>query len=237
MGSDPSTQRPGVGARLYQQWRRARHGVRESADEAIVRAFHRLYYRSAQRTWSNTFWLGTAAQKCPLDLWVYQELLHELRPAVIVETGTASGGSAQFLASICDLLDHGEVVTVDIEAADRPGHPRVTYLTGSSVGREMLAQVQEFVGARSPVLVILDSDHSSDHVLEELRAYSRLVTPGSYLIVEDTNVNGHPVDPDFGPGPTEAVDAFLADAGEFEIDASREKHYLTFNPRGYLRKR
>ena len=84
--------------------------------------------------------------------------------------------------------------------------------------------------------MILDSDHSRDHVLDELRLYSRFVTPGGYLVVEDTNVNGHPVFPEHGPGPMEAVEEFLAESDEFEIDLAREKFFLTFNPRGFLRK-
>jgi cephalosporin hydroxylase len=87
------------------------------------------------------------------------------------------------------------------------------------------------------VLVILDSDHSREHVLDELRLYAGLVTPGSYLVVEDTNVNGHPVFAEHGPGPMEALEAFLAETDEFEVDATREKFFLTFNPRGFLRKR
>jgi cephalosporin hydroxylase len=206
-------------------------------EASIVWAFHRLYYNSGSRTWSNTYWLGTQTQKCPLDLWIYQELLNELRPAAIVETGTASGGGALFLASVCDLLGHGEIVTVDIEERRRPSHPRVTYLSGSSTEREVVARVTRFVGDRAPVLVILDSDHSREHVFEELRTYAPLVTSGSYLVVEDTNVNGHPVLPDFGPGPMEAVEEFLAASSDFSVDAGREKFMLTFNPRGFLRRR
>jgi cephalosporin hydroxylase len=217
-------------------------GARRQASEAlterrVVRPFHRLFYESGTRTWSNTRWLGVPAQKCPFDLWVYQELLHELRPAVIVECGTADGGSALFLASICDLLGEGEIVTVDIrETPDRPQHDRVTYLTGSSTAPEIVQAMQERVAGRSPVLVILDSNHERDHVLAEMRLYGPLVTPGSYLVVEDSNINGHPVLPEFGPGPLEAIDAFLAESDEFAVDESREKYFLTFNPRGYLRK-
>jgi len=222
--------------------RRARALVPRKAytllEERIVREFHRLYYNSGSRTWSRTYWLGTHAQKCPLDLWVYQELLHELRPSIIVETGTAGGGSALFLASICDLLGQGSIVSVDIEArSGRPEHERITYLTGSSTAPEIRRDVEDLVGERNPVLVILDSDHARDHVLEELRIYAPLVTPGSYLIVEDTNVNGHPVSPDHGPGPMEALNAFLGETDEFSVDLDREKFFLTFNPRGYLRRR
>ncbi len=91
--------------------------------------------------------------------------------------------------------------------------------------------------ADGPVIVILDSDHSRDHVLAELRAYADIVTPGGYCIVEDTNVNNHPVLPHWGPGPMEAVDAFLAERDDFEIDPWRERFMLTMNPRGYLRRR
>ena len=86
-------------------------------------------------------------------------------------------------------------------------------------------------------MVVLDSDHSAAHVKAELDLYSPLVTSGCYLIVEDTNVNGHPVYPLHGPGPMEALDQFLPAHPEFEVDASREKYMLTFNPRGYLRRR
>jgi cephalosporin hydroxylase len=207
-------------------------------ENRVVRQFHRLYYDSGSSTWSNTFWLGTPAQKCPLDLWVYQELLHEVRPEAIVETGTASGGSALYLASICDLLGRGSIVSVDVvDRPDRPTHERITYLTGSSIAPEIQRKVHELVGDRAPVLVILDSDHARDHVLEELRLYSPLVTAGSYLVVEDTNINGHPVLPEFGPGPMEAIEEFVRESREFSVDTTREKFFLTFNPRGYLRKR
>ena len=205
-------------------------------EPGVTEAFHRLYYDTA--VWKDTYWLGTPAQKCPLDLWVYQEILHEQRPDLILETGTAHGGSALYLASLCDLLGRGEIVTVDIHPIeDRPVHDRITYLTGSSTAPEAVSELERLADGRESVLVILDSDHSRDHVLDELRIYSRFVSPGGYLIVEDTNVNGHPVFAEHGPGPMEAVDEFLAETDEFEVDASREKFFMTFNPRGFLRKR
>jgi len=180
--------------------------------------------------------MGILTLKCPLDLWIYQEIIHEVRPDLIVECGTYRGGSALFLAGICDLVGHGEVVTIDVDPLpDRPSHPRLHYLTGSSVAPEILRAVADRAGTGS-VLVILDSDHSCSHVLEELHSYRRVVTPGSYLIVEDTCINGHPLLPDFGPGPMEAVDEFLQRAPEYSPDREREKLYLTFNPRGFLRR-
>ena len=84
--------------------------------------------------------------------------------------------------------------------------------------------------------MILDSDHSRDHVLAEMRLYADLVPVGGYLLVQDTNINGHPVHPDFGPGPMEAVEEFLATNDEFEVDRARERMMFTFHPRGYLRR-
>ena len=206
-----------------------------SAD--IVDRFHRLYYDSGERTWRNTYFLGVRTAKCPLDLWIYQELLVELRPDLIVECGTAWGGSALYLATICDLVGTGDIVTVDIaEDPERPRHPRITYVTGSSTDPAIVDQVRRRAASAERVLVLLDSDHRARHVAGELAAYAPLVTSGSYLVVEDTNVNGHPVLGDFGPGPWEAVDAFLPDHPEFTVDRSREKFFLTFNPRGFLRR-
>ncbi len=206
-------------------------------DTRVVEDFHRLYYDSLERTWQDTYFLGVPTQKCPLDLWVYQELMYELRPDLVVETGTAHGGSALYLASICDLLGTGRVVSVDVlDIAERPVHPRISYLHGSSTDPQMVGRVRQMAHDATVVMVILDSDHSAAHVSAELEVYAPLVTLGSYLVVEDTNVNGHPVAADFGPGPYEAVEDFLARNDRFEVDASREKFAMTFNPRGFLRR-
>lgn len=203
----------------------------------ITDRFHALYYYRRRQTWRNTRWLGIEVEKCPLDLWIYQELMHELRPEWVVETGTAHGGSAAFLASLCDLLGHGRVLSIDRQVAPgRPAHPRVEYLCGDSLAPETLRAVGERLGPRPRALVILDSDHRRDHVLAELRAYRRFVPVGGYCIVEDSNVGGHPVAREHGPGPMEAIRAFLAEDDGFEVDRSREKFYLTFNPGGFLRR-
>jgi cephalosporin hydroxylase len=206
----------------------------------VVQQFTQAYYEGALfgETRADTIWLGVRTDKCPLDLWIYQELLHELRPDLIVETGTAFGGSALYLASICDLLGHGRVLTIDVQEQEgRPRHDRIEYFTGSSVAPGTIEHVHAAASGAPNVLVVLDSDHRREHVLEELRLYGPFVQPGGYLVVEDTILNGHPVSPDFGPGPLEAVEAFLSEQQEFESDRSREKLYLTFNPRGFLRRR
>jgi cephalosporin hydroxylase len=199
--------------------------------------FHVLYYNTPERTWENTYWLGTKVQKYPMDMWIYQEILYELKPDVIIESGTYLGGSALFLASICDLLDHGRVISIDVqEQLGRPEHPRILYLLGSSVEPSIIERVKAEIHNDDKVLVVLDSDHHQPHVMAELLAYGSLVSVGSYLIVEDTNINGHPVYPDFGPGPMEAVQEFLKSHPEFAVDSVREKFYITANPMGYLKR-
>ena len=205
----------------------------------IIDQFHRLYYDSqaANKTWRVTYWLGIQTLKCPLDLWIYQEIIFASRPDVIIETGTYSGGSAYFLATMCDLIGHGRIVSIDIEhRKGRPEHGRIQYLLGSSTTRDTVQRVKQGIGPKDSVMVILDSDHRAAHVRDELKTYAPLVTKGQYLIVEDTNVNGHPVFHHHGPGPMEALLEFLEGNQDFVIDEEKEKFLLTFNPRGYLLK-
>ena len=203
-------------------------------DRAAVSRAHDVLY--ASNAWTEATWLGTQALKNPLDLWVYQEIVAETRPALIVETGTWRGGSAHFLASICDLLGEGEVVSIDVASLrdDYPQHPRLTYLAGrSSTDPDVVAEVRERAAGR-PIFVILDSDHSQGHVEAELAAYAPLVPVGCYLVVEDSNIGQ--IRKDLLPGPFEAIQTFMASNDEFEIDREREKFLITFNPSGYLRR-
>jgi len=210
-----------------------------SEEEDIVRRFHDLYYNRWQAQDADTInlsWFGHKLLKDPLDLWIYQELLVRRRPDFVVETGTFCGGSALFFAMLFDHISHGQVITVDIEVQpDRPKHPRIRYITASSVDAGAIELVRDLVG-RQRAMVVLDSDHSAEHVYAEIEAYNPLVQTGDYLIVEDTNVNGHPVLPNFGNGPMEAVDRFLSENDEFVIDRRCERFLMTLNPRGYLRR-
>jgi cephalosporin hydroxylase len=211
--------------------------IKKSEQERIVDDFHRLYYHTEEQTWKTTRWLGVSLHKCPLDLWIYQEIIFDQRPDLIIETGTLFGGSAFYLATILDLVGQGRIVSIDIEQREgRPSHERTTYLTGSSVDKEILSQVEKMAADAGKVMVILDSDHSKKHVAAELEAYKRFVTPGCYLVVEDTNVNGHPVFAGHGQGPMEAVEEFLQQDPEFVADREKEKYFLTFNPKGFLKK-
>ncbi|MEN6602938.1 MAG: CmcI family methyltransferase [Bryobacteraceae bacterium] len=207
------------------------------APERVVAAYHRWYHANGATTFNNTFWLGIPTQKCPLDTWTYQEILAETKPDVLVETGTYKGGSSFFYASIFDLMKHGRIITVDIEDyPGKPPHERIQFLMGSSTSDAVLRKVRDSIRPGEKVMVALDSDHHKDHVGRELALYSPLVSPGMYLVVEDTHFNGHPILPHHGPGPMEAVDEFVAAHPEFVIDRSREKFGMTFNPRGWLKR-
>jgi cephalosporin hydroxylase len=209
------------------------------AQRAVTDEFHRAYYDAWQIDKRGTIdlsWFGYRTLKCPMDLWTYQEILVETTPDLVVECGTRFGGSAYFIAGIQDLLGHGRVLTIDIDTAPRrPVHPRIEYQAGSTVDRDVVARVSAAARGRR-TMVVLDSDHARDHVLAELHAYRDIVSVGCYLIVEDTNVNGHPARPDFGPGPMEALDAFLATTDDFVVDPDRERFMMSLNPRGYLRR-
>ena len=212
-----------------------------SSEQAkVVSQFHDLYFRRWQRGDADTInlsWFGYPLLKCPLDLWIYQELIVRTKPDVIVETGTFAGGSALYLAMLLEQIGHGRVITIDNEPQPNlPPHPLITYTTGSSTDQEVLARVYESVG-ESRAMVILDSDHKAFHVYDELVAYHPLVKQGDYLVVEDGNVNGHPTFLEYGPGPTEALQQFFAHNQDFEVDRLCERFLMTLNPGGYLRRK
>ena len=194
--------------------------------------FGEAYYALGFQTWKNTRFKGFTLYKYPTDLWVYQEIIHETRPTVVIETGTAHGGSALYFAWL-----GVRVITVDINRLPNvPQHDRIEYVTGSSVDPAVVQRVRTHLRPDDRVMVILDSDHAEPHVTRELAIYPTLVTPGCYLIVEDTNVNGYPAFSDHGPGPMEAVMKWRGGGGMFERDPGREKFMLTTNPAGYWRR-
>lgn len=220
---------------------RAYHARRR--ERWIAREFHRLFYHGPHGQdglWFSVNWLGVPVQKCPFDLCIFQEILCETRPELIIECGVYHGGSTWFLASICDALDCGRIVACDVTLSRvHPvvrTHPRIELVEAGSTSTEFQALArQRAAGQRT--MVILDSDHRRDHVLAELRAFGPLVSPGCYLICEDSNINGHPVYPDFGPGPHEALQQYLQETpGVWTVDTYRERLLVTFNPGGYLRR-
>lgn len=184
-------------------------------------------------------WMGVPALKCALDAWIYQEVLHEVRPDVVVEIGSWAGGSTLYFAHLLDLLDHGTVVSVDIDRTHyQVKHPRIVEVTGDSGSAEVVAQVARLCEGRSG-LVVHDGAHSRDRVLRDLRAYSAFVSVGSYLIVEDGISDVFVPGKGIGTikeGPLPAVEEFLRQRPDFVTDRSRERYLITYNPKGYLKR-
>lgn len=220
-------------------------------DDLRALALQFLVESSELRYSYNFDWLGLPIIQFPPDIIAVQELIWRIRPRVVVETGIARGGSLMLSASILELLGgDGMVIGVDVDirphnrrAIER--HPlahRVALVEGSSISEPVVEDVRRQAAGREPVMVLLDSMHTHDHVLRELELYSPLVTAGSYMVVFDTVINEMPGDlfPDrpWGPNnnPRTAVDAFLATNARFQVDHSLEsKLLLTVAPGGYLR--
>ena len=174
-------------------------------------------------------WLGVSVLKCPMDLWIYQELIEMHRPDFIIEGGTCSGGSALFMATICDAIGHGIVITVDWDEDKlRPRHNRILYATGDTLKKETWDNVNALVSTHGPRMIILDDGHDQNHVHDELDiVVPMFLRQGDILIVEDTDLGG----------PLWGLDRWLTEHPErsFSRIDSCEKLKLTFNPKGYLR--
>lgn len=190
---------------------------------------------------SSTTWMGVRMCKNPLDAWVTQEIVHRVRPDVIVELGSLAGGSALFYAHLLDILGNGGVISVDI---DRSGwavdHPRIVALSGDASDPAIVADVRErCAGART--LVVHDADHERASVLRDLRLYADLVSVDSYLIVEDGIVDLFPPGTELHPetvaeGPLRAIENFLSEDDRFVVDERSERYLVSWNPSGYLRR-
>ena len=206
----------------------------------LMKLFHEL------DIWKNMWFQGVQLIKNPCDLWMMQQIIWEVRPDYIIETGTWQGGSALYWAHTLHGLglEHARILTVDIQDQTQTARTRplwkqyVQFFLGSSTDPQIVRRIAEMVKGKR-VVVTLDSDHAMNHVLEELRLYSPLVSPGSYLIVEDTHIDGIPTFPHLSPGPSAAVNRFLEQGGSkmFERDLSREALVMTFNPGGWLRRK
>ncbi len=231
-----------VGLNVWQ----CRRGRR--SDEQVIGSFQQLFV--ARKSLLSIKWLGIQAIQHPFDAWVTQEIIFEVKPDVIVETGTLWGGSAVLWATILEQVNPaGRVITIDI--AERPKlalarqlpvwQRHVDFLRGSSTAPEIVAEVERRVRGKK-VLVIFDSLHTKEHVLAELKAYSPLVGVGSYVIVQDTHLGDvvphwYLAQKDWWtPGPLKAVEEFLAENQQFEIDSSRERLLATNNHNGFLKR-
>lgn len=185
----------------------------------------------AMPPWTDVKWMGKQVVKCPMDLWVYQEILFETRPDVVFETGTSGGGSAWFFACMMDIIGHGQVVTVDKDSYPVlwREHPRIKYIVGDSASPVVVDEVKLLTAGKS-TLVSLDSLHTYEHVKAEMTAYHDLVTHGQYLVVEDVAPGwGHSAvigDKTWG---TDAALEFMVIHPEFTRDHHKERHMLTSN--------
>ena len=225
----------------FWQWSQPDGAAAAPSPREITDLFN-IQWSESPDTWRKNTYLGIGTQQNPFDVWITQEIISEVRPEVIVEAGTHRGGSAAlwatFLAQVSPL---GRVVTIDVEDRAQKARKlpivrnRVDFLRGSSTDPAIVAEVKRRTAGKR-TLVILDSLHSEDHVLAELRAYQDIVPRGSYIIVQDGHVNGHPVFPNWGPGPTEAIEKFLRETDAFVPDRSRERLMMTYNPSGFLRR-
>jgi cephalosporin hydroxylase len=212
--------------------------------EDIIEQFYLLYYEPERL---KTTYLGIASLQYPTDNWAMQEIIAEVKPDFIVETGTNAGGTALFYASLLEKVnDQGKVITVDIGEPDPRvltmplWKERVEFIRGSSTAKEVSEKIMSRVRGKK-VLVTLDSLHTKAHVLDEMRLYWDLVPPGSYLVVQDTQLMGHPIPlrvytHEGSEGPYEAVQEFLSTNQSFIVDKSRERFLLTANPSGYLKR-
>ena len=223
-----------------------------SKNEELKKAAFEFMAKSAKYNYSYNFdWLGRPIIQFPQDIVVMQEIIWRVKPDLIIETGIAHGGSLIFSASMLELIGgDGDVLGIDIDIREHNRieiekhhmYKRITMIQASSVDDDVIKQVREFAGGKKRVLVCLDSLHTHEYVLKELKLYSPLVTKGSYLVVFDTIIEDMPKgffsDRPWGKGnnPKTAVWEFLKTTDRFVIDKEIEnKLLITVSPDGYLK--
>jgi cephalosporin hydroxylase len=206
----------------------------ELSDAEVTARFRKIWFRDAiEHGVMVNKYLGILTWQNPFDVWITQEIMFEVQPDVVVEAGTFRGGSAILWATFLSQMNpDGQVITIDIKDKRTPAaknHPlakkMVTFLLGSSSGPKVVAQVRKALEGKRP-LFILDSAHTREHVLSELRAYADMVPIGSYIIVQDT----------IGTGAGTAVQDFLKETDAFELDPDRERLMISNNAGGFLKR-
>lgn len=223
-----------------------------SANTELKNAANHFNLESNIAQYSYNFsWMGRPIIQYPQDMVMMQEIIWSIKPDLIIETGIAHGGSLIFYASILDLIGKGIVVGVDIdirkhnfdEIVKHPMYKRIKMIQGSSIDLQVVNQIKEIASDKKKVLVCLDSNHTHEHVLEELKIYSELVSIGSYIVVFDTIVEDLPND--YLPGrpwkkgdnPKTAVFEFLKTHSNFSIDNDIDnKLLISVAPQGYLKR-
>lgn len=189
-------------------------------------------------------WMGIPTRKMLTDIWVYQEIIHETKPDLIIEIGSFYGGSTLFLAQMLELIGGGEVLSIDVSHDYfMAKHPRIQKITGDCSDPAVIEKVSALAREKK-VMVIHDGDHTAQAVLRDLKLYAPFVTPGMYLIVEDGVIDI--LNPKYcklakaypDGGPLKALREFFDEAKDsFEMDMRRERFVLTVNPNGYLKRK
>jgi cephalosporin hydroxylase len=213
-------------------------------ERIVTMMFHGMFYGSSH-TWNKgyTKWLGHVIYQNPMDLMMFQEVIWNTMPDVIVETGTYYGGSALYFATVLEHLNKkARVITIDTnqECTPTAKHPQITFIEGNSVSPAVVKQVKGMIKRSDKVMVVLDSEHHEKHVASELELYAPLVGYDMYLVVCDTNLGGNPIElvdvPKSYKGPMGALQKFLKTHPEFVHNDWCERFYLTFNPGAWLRR-
>jgi cephalosporin hydroxylase len=205
--------------------------------------YHLWYYYST--VWTTTCWAGVKVEKPVCDLWNYQEIIFDLKPNLIVEFGTLFGGSALFLSSVLRQLGRRyRVLSVDINhdsvSPKAREDPNIDLMLSSSTSPDVARRINELcVDYPGPTFAILDSDHHKNHVFAEMLLLRPILKTGDYLVVEDGNINGHPVLPAWGEGPYEALQEYFTKyPDDYKRDRAREHKFdFTFAPAGFLIRR
>ncbi len=220
--------------------------------ERLKKATEQFLVESIKSQYSYNFsWMGRPVIQYPQDIVAMQEIIWDIKPDLIIETGVAHGGSLILYASLLELIGSGEVlgIDIDIRAHNREAieshkmSKRIKLIQGSSISEEVLEKVRKEAKGKERIMVLLDSNHTHDHVLAEMNLYSSFVTKGSYLVVFDTVVEDLPeegvIDRPWGKGnnPKTAVWEFLESNDAFKIDTSiQNKILITVAPDGYLKR-
>jgi len=188
-----------------------------------------------ERIVKSTTYFGVPALKNPFDFWVYQEIIHQSKPTLIIEIGNNFGGSTLALAHLQDLMGQGRIIAIDIDHSRIHRvvreHPRITLIEGAACS--VFEAASALVRPDDRILIIEDSSHTYENTLNVLTSYSRLLKSGEYFIVEDS-ICHHGLDVGPKPGPYEAIEEFTRMRPDFEIDRSKESFVITWNPKGFL---
>ena len=224
------------------------------ANGALQSAARAFNVESNRAQYSYNFsWMGRPIIQYPQDMIAMQEIIWEVKPDLVIETGIAHGGSLIYYASLLELIGHGEVLGIDIDIREHnrkeiekhPMFKRIKMIQGSAISAEIIIQVKKYASGKERILVCLDSNHTHDHVLNELKLYSPFVTVGSYIVVFDTIVEDLPEGYfsqkrpwGISNNPKTAVAEFLNTNSDFEIDRSIDnKLLISVAPGGYLKRR